>query len=61
MTRPTAPYPAEPTHGQHIIDNERRRASEHDPRTFGEWAFLAAMVTLAGGCIIALATNGVFA
>jgi len=58
VTRPTAPYPAEPTHGQAILAELRRR---RDRRTIGERVYLVALIVVTVVCIFILATNGALA
>ena len=57
MTRPPDPYVPEPTHGQHIIDNERlrrtkARAGRARRELIQEWALVIAILAL-----IAVATR----
>ena len=55
--RPSAPYLAEPTHGQSIVDNDRRRrmksrAGKARRELIQEWALVIAILAL-----IAVATR----
>ena len=56
--RPSAPYPAEPTHGSHIIESDRRRrvSGRARRRLIMEWLLVGLILALlvVGGRLIAI-------